>query len=1416
MAKDLKNITQAIFETRDVYEKIVFQKDKAVLHFYLKAGVPVTAGALKSLREASRANLDGVADVKVHRSIESGKPSPSPLDFFEEVIRPLSEDKPMVYHLLKESKRRYSKDEIIVTLESEMTLKIMEESRIALFLMEEYRRLHDQKVVLKWNLEGENSLEEFDHSQREKTRSIARNLLSESSDSSRNGTGTFKEKIIYKRRTRGETLPIRELQEESRATISGEIFDKEFRELKGGKFILNLSVTDYSDSIGVKFFLEAEEFKKYDSLLSIGGSYSFEGSTRYDTYSKELLFQPVAIHQIPPLKGLRQDDAPRKRVELHVHSAMSEMNGIHAPQEIIQRARDFGHRGIALTDSGVIQGFPEAMESAAKWGLKVIYGVEGSLYDNEGSLILRANQEDFDQPFVIFDIETTGFSPTDDHIIEIGGVLVRNKKIVDTFSQLVNPHRLLPQKIIELTGITDDDLAGKPAIEEVLPKFFEFVGDCPVVAHNAAFDMGFMRNNAKNLGLTFDPIVIDTLKLSRILLKQLKRHRLSSLVKHYGITLENHHRAVDDALATAKIFLFQIEDLESRGYTTLEDLNHLPQGDDEIDTFDFYSVTILAKSQEGLKNLYHLISISHLNTFYKQPRLSKAVVEKYRKGLLIGSGTESGQLYQSFIRGLEPEEVQKTAAFYDYFEIFPPQNALGLVKAGNVKDYQALETVVKKFVRLGELTGKPVVASSNVHFLNPEDEIYRRIILAGQKFRDIEQPPLYFKTTGEMLRDFSFLGKEKAASVVIDQPNAVLDTIDEGILPIPKGTYPPRIEGSDENLRQSCLERARALYGDPLPSEVAQRLERELESIISNGYAVMYIIAQKLVAKSLEDGYVVGSRGSVGSSLAATFSGITEVNPLPPHYRCPECRYSEFPQVTGGVSGVDLPDKTCPGCGSPLVKDGHDIPFEVFLGFEGDKEPDIDLNFAGVYQSKSHRYTEELFGKGKVYKAGTIGTIAERTAFGFVKNYFEDRGLKVSSREINRLIKGCTGIRRTTGQHPGGIMVVPDNKDIHDFTPIQHPANDMNSEVITTHFDYHSISGRILKLDILGHDVPTIIRQLENLTGVAIDAIPLDDPKTLSLFTSQEALRIVDPTYAMKDASLGIPEFGTKFVRQMLRDTKPSTFTELIRISGLSHGTDVWANNAEELIRNGGLQLVDVISTRDDIMNYLIDRDLPPKEAFGIMERVRKGKGLTAENIALMEEKGVPGWYIDSCNKIKYMFPKAHAVAYVMMSFRIAYYKVHHPLAFYATYFSSRIADFDASLIAMGKNTVHSRLLEIDKDPNPSKKDQDLRSLLEVVLEMFARGLNFSKIDLYRSHPSEFVIEGGRLLPPLRGIAGLGESVAQAIAAERLKGEFLSVEDFRTRSKASKTVVEALENHGALNDLPKTNQLQFMDLQTLG
>lgn len=1218
--------------------------------------------------------------------------------------------------------------------------------------------------------------------------------------------------MIYGSKMQGDAYKISEVNINSGTVmIEGEVFDIEIRDIKGDKKLFTFNVTDYTSSITVKAFVNKKNLDTFESNLKNGLYTRLSGDIIFDTFSKQVVMMLKSLVKVQ--KKIKTDESPVKRVELHCHTRMSSMDGITSFTDIAKRASEWGHKAIAITDHGVVQSFPEGMDSSRKYGIKVLYGVEGYLVNDSKPTVVNLNNQSLDYEYTVFDIETTGLSNKNDRITEIGAVKIKSGRIIDRYSQLINPMINIPDKIVELTGITDELVKDKPAIEVVLPEFIEFIGESVLVAHNASFDIGFIKVNCNRMGIELNNTILDTLQLSRGLFPQLKSHKLNIVAKHLNINLENHHRAVDDSEATANIFMKCIDLLVQKGVKSLEDINVLLANNKNIKAEETFHIVIFAKNQKGLKNLYKIISESHLKYFHRRPRIPKSLLSQYKEDLIIGTACEAGELYKAILRNKDFTELKKIIDFYDYLEIQPIGNNRFLIENESVKDEEELISYNKKIVELGEKLNKPVVATCDVHFLEPKDEVYRRILMGGQGFSDADnQAPLYFRTTDEMLNEFSYLGEEKAREVVIQNTNLVADMI-EDIIPIPDGTFPPVIDGAEEELRAMNYKKAKEIYGDPLPEIVQARLDRELNSIISNGYAVMYIIAQKLVTKSLSDGYLVGSRGSVGSSFVATMSDITEVNPLPPHYVCPNCKNSEF--ITDGSigSGADLPNKLCSECGTEYKKDGHDIPFEVFLGFEGDKEPDIDLNFAGEYQPVAHQYTEDLFGKGYVFRAGTIGTVAEKTAYGFVKKYFDERGKSVSNAEINRLVKGCTGIKRTSGQHPGGIMVVPRYKDVYDFSPIQYPADDKGSGVITTHFDYHSISGRILKLDILGHDVPSIIRMLEDITGLNAQSIPLDDSETIKIFVSTDTLGVSSEEINSEVGTLGIPEFGTKFVRQMLIDTKPTTFAELVRISGLSHGTDVWVNNAQELVRSGIAKLNNVISTRDDIMLYLIYNGLDKKRSFKIMEKVRKGKGLTEEDEAYMRENKIPEWYIESCNKIKYMFPKAHAVAYVMMSFRIAYFKVHYPEAFYATYFTSKAIDFDAELIVKGKETIENKIKELeDMGNNKTAKEKNLLTVLEVALEMYCRGFKFEKVDLYKSDSDKFLLGDNGIIPPLKSLQGVGENAARSIAIERENGQFLSIEDLTSRCKVTKTVIEALKNHGCLGDMPESNQLTLFNI----
>jgi len=1335
------------------------------------------------------------------------------IDNFEEIILKISEEYPASLSFLKTCDIVTENQKIIIKAPNEVIYEFIKSNKMDFilkeFLQKEYGLKTEIDVVL---------LEEFEDTMERMIMEEDIKVIEEITKSGqKQETGKTTEKmedkedsqVLLGKEIKAEAISIKDITAETEeAIIEGEIFSLEFKELKS-KILMTFDITDYTSSILVKAFLTEEKYNSLKENIQVGGFVKLRGKVFYDKYEGDLVISLKDLQLISPKE--RKDLSEEKRVELHLHTQMSSMDAVASATEVIKRAAKWGHKAIAITDHAVVQAFPEAMEASSKYGVKVIYGVEGYLVDDGVPIVTGDTEATLEDEFTVFDIETTGLSNINDEIIEIGAVKIKEGKIIDTFETFVNPKIPISSFITKLTGIDESMVKDAPSIEEILPKFLEFASNSVLVAHNANFDVSFIKSKAKKFNLNVNNAVLDTLELSRHLYKDLKNYKLDTLAEHLQVKLEHHHRAVDDAMATAEIFIKTIDRLKELGVEKVKDINAiLKESEVDIRKLPVYHVTILVKDQKGLRNLYEIISKSNLEYFHRTPRIPKSLLISMREGLIIGSACEQGEVFRAIVSNLEEKKLENIISFYDYLEVQPVGNNEFLIEKGEIKSVEELREINRRIYLLGKKYNKLVVATGDVHFLDPWDDIYRKILMAGKGYKDADrQPPLYFKTTDEMLKEFEYLGEEVAKEIVIDNPNKIADLIEE-VKPIPDGTFPPVIEGAEEELRKLTLDKAHEIYGDPLPEIVQNRLDRELNSIINNGYAVMYIIAQKLVSKSLKDGYLVGSRGSVGSSLVATMSGITEVNPLPPHYVCPNCKYSEF--ITDGSygCGVDMPDKICPHCGTLMKKDGFDIPFEVFLGFEGDKEPDIDLNFSGEYQPIAHKYTEELFGKGHVFRAGTIGTLADKTAYGFVKKYFEERSLVVHKSEIKRLTMGCTGVKRTTGQHPGGIMVVPKDKSIYDFTPIQHPADAEDTDVITTHFDYHSISGRLLKLDILGHDDPTVIRMLEDLTGVNAREIPLDDKKTMSLFTSVEALGIDPEELNTPVGTLGLPEFGTKFVRQMLIETRPTTFAELVRISGLSHGTDVWLNNAQDIIREGIATLKEVISTRDDIMLYLISKGMDKKLSFKIMENVRKGKGVTPEEIEEMKKHGVPNWFIESCQKIKYMFPKAHAVAYVIMAFRIAYFKVHYPEAFYATYFTVRADDFNLDIVLKGRDSIKNAIKEIEaKGNNASPKEKSLLTVLEVALEMYLRGFKFINVDLYKSDAVKFLITNEGILPPLNSLEGVGIQAAKTIAQERENGKFLSVEDFRNRTKVSKTVIEILRKYGCLNDLPESNQLSL-------
>ena len=1230
--------------------------------------------------------------------------------------------------------------------------------------------------------------------------------------------------VFYGRDFDEEAVTIDTIQGEvGEVVIRGQIIDTDMRELRNGeKTIVKIVITDFTDTIAAKIFVKNEQRDELMEHLKKGNFIKIKGVTTMDKFDHEIGLSFLAgMKKIPDFTTPRLDNSMEKRVELHCHTKMSDMDGVSDVKDIIKRAKSWGHKAIAITDHGAVQAFTDAYHSVSpEDDFKVIYGVEAYLVDDLKEIITNSKNQSLDDSYVVFDLETTGFSPNTCKIIEIGAVKVENGTITERFSEFVNPQVPIPFKIEELTGIRDDMVMGAETIEEILPRFMEFCEGCVMIAHNAEFDMSFIRKNCMDLDIPCDHTVGDTVAMARILLPALHRFKLDTVAKALKISLENHHRAVDDAECTAHIFVKFIEMLKERHIETLNDLNSL--GATSVDTvkkLPTHHAIILAQNEVGRINLYRLVSESHLTYYAKRPRIPKSLYLKYKEGLCIGSACEAGELYQAILNGRPQEEITRLVNFYDYLEIQPLGNNMFMLESDKapVETIEELQEINRKICRLGEEFHKPVVATCDVHFLDPQDEVYRRIIMAGKGFKDSDdQAPLYLRTTEEMLAEFEYLGSEKAREVVITNPNKIA-AMCERIEPVRPDKCPPVIENSDQMLRDICYNKAHEMYGEELPPIVQERLERELNSIISNGYAVMYIIAQKLVWKSNEDGYLVGSRGSVGSSFAATMSGITEVNPLRPHYYCKKCHYSDFDSkevlAYAGRSGCDMPDKNCPVCGEPLTKDGFDIPFETFLGFKGNKEPDIDLNFSGDYQGKAHRYTEVIFGEGQTFRAGTIGTLADKTAFGYAKNYYEERGIAKRNCEIDRIVQGCVGIRRTTGQHPGGIIVLPVGEEIYSFTPVQHPANDMETDIITTHFDYHSIDHNLLKLDILGHDDPTMIRMLEDLTGIDAQQIPLDEPTVMSLFLNTSALGVEpEDLGGCPLGSLGIPEFGTDFVIQMLIDTKPQSFSDLIRISGLSHGTDVWLGNAQTLIEEGKATISTAICTRDDIMIYLIGMGLESELSFTIMESVRKGKGLKDEWIEEMKAHDVPDWYIWSCQKIKYMFPKAHAAAYVMMAWRIAYCKVYYPLAYYAAFFSIRATAFNYELMCQGKEKLNYFIKDYEKRKDTlTKKEQDTVKDMRIVQEMYARGFTFLPLDVYTAKARYFQIIDGMLMPALNTIEGLGDKAAEAIEDAAKQGAFLSKDDFRQRTKVSKTVIDLMSDLGLLEGLPETNQLSLFD-----
>ncbi len=1462
-------------------KNVLKSRDGKNYHIYvLFPGIVAKKDIYQGERELNRQVFGSTGfSPKIHESFElKGGFTPEVImDVYgDSVAEELRTDYPLINQVFKNSRLKYDGNTVTLSVPEEMIFG-REAEKMAEDLSEYLSNVFNRRCAVNASVKleyfsGGISLER-ERSERELKREFKEMMAfrrgnkeperkepAEKKDKAPAAKGSGKPKnpdVIYRADFEGDPIPIKDVTDPiGEVIIRGQLLSYDEHQIGNERSVISLGITDFTDSMKVKLFLKNEELEEFRANVGAkdlekkkeGIFVKIKGIADIDKYEHDTVITSVrGIKKISSFKERREDLYPEKRTELHLHTKFSEMDGVSSIEEILNTADSWGWNSLAITDHGNVQAFPVADHTKLKNpDFKIIYGMEGYLVDDTNRIIWDSGKGDGkdshspDGDFVVFDIETTGLSPLNDRIIEIGAVRIEKGEIVATFDEFVDPGIPIPPRIQELTGIDDSMVQGSDGVDKVLPRFLEFAKEAVVVAHNASFDVSFIEKNSSDLGLSFDKTVIDTLGMGRFLLPELTNHKLDTLAEKLMVSLENHHRAVDDATATGEIFL-KLLSLIGESYRdeikTLEDLkkyDHL--GLNTIKKLPYYHIIILAKNETGRVNLYKLVSESHLEYFQRRPRIPRSRLSELREGLILGSACEAGELYRALERGVSEERIGSIVNFYDYLEIQPIGNNLFLLKEEN--DFQTPEDLMdmnRKIVDLGKKFNKPVCATCDVHFLNPEDEVYRRILMFSKGYKDAdEQAPLFLRTTEEMLNEFSYLGDEKAYEVVIKNPNMIADMIDK-ISPVRPDKAPPVIEDSDRILREICYTKAREMYGDDLPEEVTVRLETELGSIIGNGYAVMYVIAQKLVWKSNEDGYLVGSRGSVGSSLAAFMAGITEVNSLAPHYLCPKCHYSDFRSETvkkaheEGLCGCDLPDKACPVCGEKLLKQGFDIPFETFLGFSGDKEPDIDLNFSGDYQSKAHKYTEVIFGEGQTFRAGTIGTVADKTAVGYTLKYYEDEAHNEHKRrsEIERLARGCEGVLRTTGQHPGGIVVLPRGEEINTFTPVQHPANDVKTPIITTHFEYHSIDHNLLKLDILGHDDPTMIRFLEDATGVDPMSIPFDDKKVMSLFNSPTALGITpDDIGGCSTGSLGIPEFGTDFVIGMLKDTSPRNFSDLVRISGLSHGTDVWSGNAQVLVNEKGLKLSECICCRDDIMLYLMNKGLDPSLSFKTMEAVRKGKGLTPEMKEEMTGHDVPDWYQDSCLKIKYMFPKAHAVAYVMMAFRVAWYKLYKPLAYYSAFFSIRSVKsggIDYESMCLGKeklleslNTLLDRQKSMGKNKMTATELDNIKNM-QLVQEMYARGFEFAPIDIFTADPRYFrQVDEKRIMPPLNSVAGMGpkdaEDLMGAIKETKDKGDFLSLDDFISRTGCSRAKAEKLKELGLLGMIPESDQLSLFDI----
>lgn len=1310
-------------------------------------------------------------------------------------------------------------DLLTVTLLDEMGLELARKKKIdeaaVRFFEQQFKRSCKVKLVV--GTSSQEAYEQFTQKREQDEREVVQAIMASAAAEPIPESGPENERLVVGYDIREEPVPIMRItEEEKKVTIQGAVFGLEQKELRNGSTLFTFYVTDYSDSIMLKMFAKTKEDVKILSLLANGKWIRARGRVEYDRFmmEPELVMMPNDLHEVvaPPE---RKDDADEKRVEFHLHTTMSTMDAVTSADAYIKTAAKWGHPAIAITDHGNVQCYPEAFKAAKKNGMKVLFGLEANVVNDAVPMVLNPRELELaTAEYVVFDIETTGLSIINNKIIELAGVKMREGKVVDRFETFVNPHEKIPYHIQQLTSITDDMVADAPELAPKLREFLDFIGDAVLVAHNARFDIGFIQANCKTLGLPeVRNAVLDTLELARFIHPNLKNHRLNTLADKYKVSLENHHRAIDDSIALGGILFGLIADAAARNVTGLHQLNDYVGLD--LSNMRPFHCCIYALNAAGKKNIFKLVSLSHTEYFKRVPTIPKSKLVELREGLLVISGCEKGEFFETVLNKTV-EEAEEVAGFYDVLEIQPITFYMHLVEKGFVASRAELEQAIRRVVQIGDKLGKPVIATGNVHYLHPREKIFRDITIHGitgfSPLKDIQKPDAHFRTTKEMLEEFAFLGEEKAYEVVVKNTVELAGRFEHYDM-FPDKLFAPIIEGADDEIRNTCYAFAKNMYGENLPQVVIDRLEKELMPIIKYEFSANYLVSAKLVKKSNEDGYLVGSRGSVGSSVVATFLGISEVNPLPAHYIClnPDCKHSEW-FLDGSVpSGFDLPDKDCPNCGKPMKGEGQDIPFETFLGFKGDKVPDIDLNFSGEYQPHAHNYTKVMFGEKQVFRAGTIGTVAEKTAYGFAKKYEEDKGQKWRGAELNRLAAGCTGVKRSTGQHPGGIVVVPDYIEVEDVTPVQYPADDTSADWKTTHFDYHAFEANLLKLDILGHDDPTMMRMLQDLTGVDPTTIPMNDPKVMSMFSSTTALGVTPEQIRTPVATYGVPEMGTKFVRQMLHEAKPTSFADLLQISGLSHGTGVWLGNAQELIKNGTCNIKTVIGCRDDIMLYLIYKaGMDASLAFKITESVRKGRGLTPEWIEEMKNCKVPKWYIDSCLKIEYMFPKAHASAYVISAVRTAYFKLYYPIAYYATYFTVRADDFELEILCQGYDAILKRLIEIeDKGFQATTKEKNSISILEMALEMTARGFSFKPIDLYRSDATKFLIEGDSLIPPFAAVGGIGDNAARNIAAAREEGDFLSIEDFQQKSRASKTIVELLAAMGCFRGLPESNQLSL-------